>query len=162
MKQQKRQKILYAVFVLAVLWGLYMQPWKRRKREAPPPTPTEQKTQAAVTAAIAGTADNRMIIPVDLEWPANPFRPATEREPDEIDDPGSDYYPDAPMLQGTMVVDGVEVCVLGGKVYHSGDHCDTWRIARIAGGEVVLIGPNQERVTLRPQESAALRSENAP
>ena len=35
MNEAKRKRIVYAVFCLAVLWGLYMQPWTRLQRDTP-------------------------------------------------------------------------------------------------------------------------------
>jgi hypothetical protein len=150
MNEAKRKRIMYAVFIFAMLWGLYMQPWKRRQRNAPAPAPSEPVAAAVVSATVAGPAAELALVAPGAEWSIDPFRPSGPREPNEPEERPSGS-PKEPVFQGMMTVRGVEVCVLDGQVCKTGDRRGPWRITRIEKGEVTLLGPNQERVTLKTQ-----------
>ncbi len=149
MNEAKRKRIIYAVFALAVLWGLYMQPWKRRERRSPVTTSTEQAT----TVALASMAAQPTTIPTPVstvaDWTVDPFRPIGPVEPNDTHEPK--VIANAPVLQGTMLVRGAEVCVIDGRIHQEGDRAGAWTILKIDNGEVTLTGPNQERVTLNSQ-----------
>lgn len=147
----KRKRIIYAIFVLAALWGLYMQPWTRQERRRAAPPPTEHA--AAATQPETGTrpiADLASFAGVS-EWTIDPFRPAAPVDANDPVEPRA--VPQAPVLQGTMMVRGDEVCVIGGQIYKTGDRAGSWKIVRINNGEVTLVGPNQERVTLNSHDA---------
>jgi hypothetical protein len=152
MKEAKRKRVMYGVFIFAMLWGLYMQPWKRGQRNAPAPTPSESSEVASVAATVSGPAANLTVVDPGSEWPISPFRPSGLREPDEPEERPSGF-PQEPVLQGTMTVRGVEVCVFDGQVCKTGDRRGLWKITGIEKGEVTLLGPNQERVILNSSQT---------
>jgi hypothetical protein len=101
------------------------------------------------------------MVTAELEWPADPFRPSRSYETDPPEERPTDS-PAEPILQGTMTVRGAEVCVLDGQVCKEGDRHGIWQVVRIAKGEVMLLGPNQERLPLRAREADGQRSDNSP
>lgn len=150
MIEAKRKRIVYGVFLLAVLWGLYMQPWKRRARHRPEPAPAASMDPAAPSATVTSPLADFASISSVADWTIDPFRPTA---PVGADDPeGPPIAPNTPVLQGTMMVRGEEVCVIDGQVCKAGDRSGSWRIVQINNGEVTLAGPNQERVTLNAHD----------
>ncbi len=151
MNEATRKRLLYAVFAGAVLWGLYMQPWKRKERREPDPAPAESATAATVSVT-AGPAAQLVALVPGSEWTVDPFRPSAPQESDDTDERPS-VVRNAPVLQGSMSVRGDEVCVIDGQVCKTGDRSGSWQIVQIGHGEVILMGPNQERVTLNTNDS---------
>ena len=147
MNEAKRKRIVYAVFSIAVLWGLYMQPWTRLQRDTPGPASPESVAAAAVAATSSGPVAELAGGALGSDWATDPFRPSGPREPGEPEE-RQHGLSKGPVLQGTMTVHGVEICVLDGRVCRTGDQLGSWRIMQIDKGEVTLSGPNQERVTL--------------
>jgi len=150
MNEAKRKRIMYAVFILAMLWGLYMQPWKRSERHKPGSTPTEPAAAAVQATVVAQPASDLAIRTATTEWTIDPFRRTGPVDAGDPEEPQA--IRNAPVLQGTMTVRGAEVCVIDGQVCQTGDRAGSWKIVKIDNGEVTLAGPNQERVTLNAHD----------
>jgi hypothetical protein len=157
MTEKKRKKIVYAVFVLAVLWGLYMQPWKSGQQ---PTIPDEQTAVSPAPTAMTAVeaAIQRVVLDVpDADWTIDPFRPAHPDQP--VPEPVTDDGPRGELvLQGTLVVEGARLCVINGHRLRDGDEIDGWRVLQIADGEVKLAGFGNERLTLRSRRIDRERS----
>lgn len=152
MNEATRKRVLYAVLMAAVLWGLYMQPWKGHPRNEPGPAPSETAMPAAVEAVTAGPATEFVALTPGADWTADPFRPSAPQESGDTEERPSAVR-NAPVLQGTMTVRGDEVCVIDGQVCKTGDRSGSWTIVEIGHGGVTLVGPNQERLTLNTNDS---------
>jgi len=151
MKEAKRKRLFYAVFVAAVLWGLYMQPWKRRERRQPAPAPAAEASVTSATAAVVPQRATDWTARASVsEWTIDPFRPVAPEEAGASEEP--QVIPNAPVLQGTMTVRGAEVCVIEGQICQTGDRAGSWTVVQIDKGAVTLVGPNQERVTLNTRD----------
>ena len=148
MTDQKRKRIIYGVFVTAVIWGLYMEPWKHPAKPGPSPELAEPATMTIAAATSAPVADNAPVIRQTDRWTVNPFRPAVSGRKPAAPAEVIEETP-APTLQGIMTVRGSRTCVLDGRVYKVGDSVGGWRIAEIGDGEVVLVGPQERRRTIR-------------
>lgn len=155
MTTQKRQRVLIAIFVVAVAWGLYRQPWKSRTSSVemtPDPaaeTPAGDGPQAVTVAAVPALEADLL----KLEWTPDPFRPA----PGEED--AASAAPEAspmfvPVLQGTMAVKGTMQCVLDGRVFKVGDGIGRWTVERIEPGSVIIRDSDGGRVTLRADNAS--------
>jgi hypothetical protein len=157
MTEKKRKTIVYAIFVLAVLWGLYMQPWKSNRQSEIPDTYAET-VPASVASTPIGAAMQRVILDVpDAGWVIDPFRPTNNSAPETA--PVTDDGPLGELvLQGTLVVDGSQLCVINGHRLHTGDEISGWRIVQIADGEVKLAGFGNESLTLRSRRIDRERS----
>lgn len=152
--EQKRKRIVYVIFVLAVIWGLYNQPWKRPERNA---APVESTTPAEATAQVATTTGTRAVVrTVDDEaapdWTVDPFRPIATEEAVVVNEPER-HHITPPELQGTMTVGARQLCVLDGRVHRVGDQIGTWKVTRIDAGQVTLIGSAGETVKLSTRKT---------
>ena len=153
MTETRRKRVIYAVFIIAVLWGLYNQPWKGRERKTAPPVPQKPAVAAVVTTG-AATTEKAVVRPATSEWTIDPFRSSRRQESaDEGGGVKNNGSASEPVLQGTMTVRGTEVCVLDGQVCATGDRHGLWQITKIEQGVVTLVGPNQECLTLRPRRT---------
>ncbi|GAB4326659.1 MAG: hypothetical protein Kow0074_21480 [Candidatus Zixiibacteriota bacterium] len=152
--ERKRKRIVYAVFVLAVIWGLYNQPWKRPERNSAPVASTSSAEAAAQVAGAAGVATTMRVAQTGAapDWSVNPFRPISTEEPDDVREPQRDDVA-PPELQGTMTVGTRQLCVLDGRVYRIGDQVGTWNVSRINAGQVTLTGAAGETVNLSTRKS---------
>lgn len=150
MTDQKRRRMMFALLVLSVLFGLYMKPWERRTRTAAP-------VQADATSTAAGTETapvEPQVASIDLmaDWPArDPFtRPGELKSRDaaiivEEVSLGTPSF----VVQGVMTVDGQMVCVIDGQIRHVGSQISGWRVDKIdAQGAWVSQGGERHFVPL--------------
>lgn len=130
MTDQKRQRLMLALLVASVLFGLYMKPWERRSKPTAPVQSAGTETEIApVTADLQVTA-----IAYASAWPANdPFT-----RPDEYVRQGSvtvaeDVSFGAPsfVVQGVMTVNGQMVCVIDGQSRTVGSQVSGWQLDKI-------------------------------
>lgn len=150
MTDQKRKRIVYAVFVVAVIWGLYNQPWNRADRKiAADYVPAT--AAASVVPATATAANQNGVMPAPhltvRDWRLDPFRTFEKTDvapyvaPREIDH-------GMPVLKGTMVIGERRLCVLDDRVYRAGQQIRDWTVVKIGQGEVVIQGPAGQTVQL--------------
>ncbi len=160
MTAKRRQHMMYATCGLAILWGLYMQPWKSSdSRGSGPKNPyatatvatTEAAPQVSVQAADIGSFATGRLTQLVEEWGADPFRPIHyEQDEDEIVTDGPvEMNHNAPVLNGMMNVGGVASCVLNGRVCKVGDQFKSWRVIAITPDGVLVQDPSSQPVTLR-------------
>ncbi|MBD3298562.1 MAG: hypothetical protein GF341_07910 [candidate division Zixibacteria bacterium] len=154
MSEAKRKRIVYAIFIVAVIWGLYNQPWKRPSRDTGPVKSTSPaEAQAQVAASIAQAPMQRPRTVADApNWTSNPFRPMNTNGAEAVAAPEDDDVA-LPMLQGTMTVGARQLCVLDGRVHRVGDQVGIWTVADIKAGYVTLTGPTGESVKLSTSET---------
>jgi hypothetical protein len=161
MNAKKRQKIVFTVFVLAVIWGIYNQPWKHHEL----PQPEQQGPASAVSQS--GTAQPVMasLQPAPREtdtiqwvshWTIDPFH---REEPEVVSKTTTiESAPeDEPVLQGTMIAGTDRVCVIGGRLLKKGDRTGAWRVDAISDDGVTLIRISDGRhLTLQTAETPEL------
>lgn len=150
MTDQKRRRMMFALLVLSVLFGLYMKPWERRARTAAPLQ--TDPTSAAVDMEAATIEPQTAAIQLVAEWPArDPFtRPGEFKNQDAaiITEEVSLGAPSF-VVQGVMTVDGQMVCVIDGQVRHVGSQISGWRVDKIdAQGAWVSQGGERHFVPL--------------
>jgi len=149
MTDQKRKRIVYAVFIVAVIWGLYNQPWNRPNRgvqtdNVPVTVAATVVPTAAGTAVVNGAASAHR--PAVEDWQVDPFRTFEQTElpsmaPEEVDHA-------MPVLKGTMVIGERRLCVVDDRVYRAGQQVRDWTIVEIGQGEVLMRGPAGQTVQL--------------
>lgn len=149
---------MYAVFALAVVWGIYNQPWRTLKSAQPVQEETDRPDKMTnprvAAAAMAPSVENHQRDIFVSEWTIDPFRSAapapSARVPVVITEEGS-----APILQGTMLVGSEPVCVIGGQILRKGDRIGDWRIEAVASTRVDIVRLSDQRhLTLRAGEGA--------
>lgn len=151
MNETRRKRIVYAVFVITVIWGIYNQPWKSRESD-----PLPKDYAPADTTVVLGdrSPDSRKSAMepnlAGLDWSLDPFRPVA---PGNLSIPSLQSQSNLPALQGTMTVGGAVRCVLDGKVFRVGEKIGVWSVERIDPGEVTLTGDGSGRITLRADNS---------
>jgi hypothetical protein len=157
MSEQRRKRILIALFVAAVIWGLYNQPWNRRQTtevdsgDATRATVTEA-SPSAITSVAATTAQGVS----RLEWRIDPFRAVPGEETADALVPEETNHTFVPVLQGTMAFQGAMRCVLDGRVLQIGDSIGRWRVEHVGPGTVTLIDHDGGRVTLRADKARGI------
>lgn len=160
MTEAKRKRVIYAIFILAVIWGLYNQPWKGRKRSSETQPQTEAVSETQPPTPVPNVAVQTASALPETHWPINPFGPVTQQPLEETETVNEMLFGEL-VLQGTLTAHGKQVCVINGKVRNVGDDIGAWRVARIANGEVVLIGANNENLTLRSVRTDRERSDES-
>ena len=146
MTETKRKRIVYAVFIVAVIWGLYNQPWKRPQRTiAADPVPAA----ATVASVTAEPSDGAMLSggTAVADWRIDPFRPIERNDTPAYAAPVVDDHV-MPVLKGTMVVGGRRLCVLDNRVYRTGQRAGDWKVVTIDQGKVMIQGPAGQTVEL--------------
>lgn len=150
MTDQKRRRMMFALLVLSVLFGLYMRPWERRVRTA---TPLQSDaTTGAIDMEAASIEPQATAIQLVADWPArDPFtRPGEFKNHDaaitmEEVSLGTPSF----VVQGVMTVDGQIVCVIDGQVRRVGSQISGWRVDKIdAQGAWVSQGGERHFVPL--------------
>ncbi len=147
MTAQKRQRVMFAILIGSVLFGLYMKPWERRK-------PVRQSDIETVTASVAvpSVESVRADITFATEWPTrDPFTRSDEyvvvhsTAPVEAVDMGEPTF----ALQGIMTIGGQMACVIDGKTHTVGAQFSGWRLDQIdADGVWVSQGGERHFVPL--------------
>ncbi len=147
MTEKKRKQVIFAILVLAVIWGIYNQPWKHYGASPALQEKTEAASTKAAAAPVMAAAVSVQMVPSTAsfatEWTVDPFRCA----PTTTTSKSSDAPPEAvavPVLQGIMTAGDKPVCVIGGNILKPGDKVGQWRVHAITADKVEL-----ERVTDR-------------
>ena len=155
--EKKRKRIVYAIFIVAVIWGVYNQPWKRPDRSGKGPDPAGIDASAAAQAAAAAVNTS----PVSADWVAvdkwtvDPFRPISSRA-QVVTEEEPEPSVMTPQLQGIMTVGSRVLCVLDGQVRRVGDQIGSWRVTAIENGTVTVAGSAGESVQLSSQSTRVI------
>jgi len=151
MKESTRKKMVYALLVGAIIFGLIMKPWESSRKRRASQTNDEPPSQTtSVVAASVGSAPP----PTDfaMTWSRDPF--AT---PDEERDatvpvihqtavvPSGEY-----VLNGILVVEGEPACVLNGQAFLVGEMIEGWRVEYIGHNEVLLVRASDKKRLVLP------------
>ncbi|HUU45035.1 MAG TPA: hypothetical protein VM118_04815 [Acidobacteriota bacterium] len=154
MTESKRKRLLFAVFIAAIILGLAMRPWERRRPHRPAESvspPSAEASEAAATVDVTKTAAG-VGIRFATAWPEDPFgrrdatTPLAEPKPVVVDR----HDKPTAKLQGIMHVDGRKVCVIGRRTLAVGETVDGWKIAAIGNNNVLLTkGAQRLRLDLR-------------
>jgi len=142
-----RQRLMFALLIASVLFGLYMKPWQRRK----PVQPLQPET-AAATVATSSVETVAADITSASDWPTrDPFTRSDEyvvvssTAPAEAVDVGEPTF----ALQGIMTIGGQMACVIDGKTHTVGAQFSGWRLDKIeADGVWVSQGGERHYVPL--------------
>lgn len=130
MTDQKRQRLMFALLVGSVLFGLYMKPWERRSK----PTTDEQTAATTPEISPATTEPQVTAIIYASAWPArDPFTRSEEHARQGTVSVVEDVSVSAPpfVVQGVMTVNGQMVCVIDGQTRSVGSHFSGWRLDKI-------------------------------
>jgi hypothetical protein len=129
MTEKRRKQIVYAVFVVAVIWGAFNLMGRRRIVETVPPESEPSVTVAAVTPDL----QRQKPATVEPQWGRDPFaRGGTSIAaiPDE--------YEPALRLAAISITGGKAIAMIDGKMLSVGDQVNGWRVAAISKSGVRL------------------------
>jgi hypothetical protein len=145
MNERTRKRIIYTLFVGAVILGLITRPWERPHPALPPGAP-DQVMLASLPNSLPGpqsVAASTPVIRVEFAsaWPPDPFQDRDNRVEATVPaaDPLSAPVEPPLTLQGIMTVDGRRACVINGQMGPVGMVIDGWRVARIDERQVHLV-----------------------
>jgi hypothetical protein len=155
MSESKRKWVVFAIFLVAVAWGIYSQPWKHFGSSSSYQEEIDSSNTvgilAAAVATVASAVERPTVTAMAEEWTVDPFRirklantsvvpvRLTEMEPEPL-----------PLLQGMMTVGNEPVCVIGGQIVKKGDRVGEWRVDAIASDRVEVGRVSDgRRLTLR-------------
>ena len=130
MTDQKRQRLMLAMLVASVLFGLYMKPWERRSKPNTPVQPAATMTDSAHTTFEPEVST----ISYASAWPVrDPFTRSEEYVRQGSVTVAEDVSVGAPsfVVQGVMTVNGQIVCVIDGQTRAVGSHFSGWRVDKI-------------------------------
>jgi hypothetical protein len=130
MTDQKRQRLMFALLVFSVLFGLYMKPWERRAK----PTAPEQSAAATTEIAPVTAEPQPSEIAYASAWPErDPFTRSEEYRRQGVVTVAEDVSVGTPsfVVQGVMTVNGQMVCVIDGQTRAVGSHFSGWRLDKI-------------------------------
>ena len=152
MNEKTRKRAVYAIFVLAVLFGLYMKPWDRPSREESAATITGNPNGEAA-AATTHEVDSAQIIGAAVfatNWPSDPFAHRGQGAAAPVISVASDE-PLMPLfkLQGMMQLDGQNACVINGEILKAGDRISGWTVESVNANEAILrLGSERQRLRI--------------
>ena len=152
MNEKTRKKVVYVIFVVAVLFGLYMKPWDRRRGEGNAPTAASVEP-LNVNPAAAGRDDSTQIrggAVFATEWPDDPFVHRGQAGPAPVVPTSSDEPSWAPFtLQGMMQLGGQAACVINGEILKAGDRISGWTVESVSATEAILrLGSERQRLRI--------------
>ena len=130
MTAQKRQKLMFAILIVSVLFGLVMKPWERRK----PAVVVQQNGPVEIAVATAQEASALTEVVYVSEWPArDPFKQPDEKSTMVATMAVAEVSLGTPSfaLQGIMTVDGQLACVIDGMTRVVGAQVSGWRVEKI-------------------------------
>lgn len=141
MDTQKRKNIIYILFVLAVIYGLYnlMIGFDKKSAELAPASQVQPVSQ---TVMPANTIDIEKYSA--LSWGRNPFYRAKENRPVVTDKEQIDW-----VLNGILYDNKAPTAVINKKIVGIGDKINGARIIKITKTKVVLKTDNSDILTLQ-------------
>lgn len=140
MTEQRRKRVVYAIFAIAVIWGIFNFPHRKKVTELQIAPVTEATTAAALGAPAVVAASTPTIL---TEWGRDPFaRPKTGK----VNVQGTT----APTLSvgAVSVSDGKAMAIINGKMVSKGDNIEGWRVISISDNGVVLESKGK-KITLK-------------
>lgn len=140
MTEKRRKQIVYAVFVLAVVWAVFNFPHRRKAIE---PQSAQTTDTTPDIAAMTANSAKRQTTTLPEQWGRDPFAHGgaqTTTTSEEI----------APLfrLAAISVADGKALAMINGRMLGRGDTVDGWRVAAISSSSVALES-NGRKVTLK-------------
>jgi hypothetical protein len=152
MNERTRKQAVYAVFVLAVLFGLYMKPWDRHQGAIDAPADSSGDHGITTPAAAAG-ADSAQVPGAAVfatEWPSDPFAHRGQTaSAGVVTAPWAEPTMPAFTLQGMMQLGGQAACVINGEILKAGDRISGWTVESISATDAVLrLGSERQRLRI--------------
>lgn len=142
MIERKRKKVVFGVFILIVLFGLYMKPWEARQRRIPQPSLAQSTGETILpahqTAQASAVGEDAAQIKFATRWPDDPFRQVAVGKTRQSIVQASEASGGSWVLQGVMTINGERVCVIDGWTYVVGTTIDNWKIIHVGQSEVGL------------------------
>ena len=140
MTEQSRKRIVYTIFLVAVIWGIFNFP--HRKRVAELQTTPVTETTTAVALAIP-TAVSAATPTTPSEWGRDPFARARIGK-------ANVQGVTAPTLSvaAVSVTDGKAMAIVNGRMVGKGDAVEGWRVISITDNGVVLESKGK-KITLK-------------
>jgi hypothetical protein len=158
MSESRRKLVVFAIFVLAVAWGIYNQPWKyfgsSNSHRSEGNFHDTAGTQGVSLAAVAPVGEGPRGSAFVSDWTVDPFRSKKLIKTPGVHVVKTDQGP-VPVLQGTMIVGNEPVCVIGGQILKKGDRFGEWRVDAVAADWVEIARfSDQRRLTLHANSGA--------
>ena len=140
MTEKRRKQIVYAVFVLAIVWAVFNFPHRRKVIDPQSSQATETSPAVAVMSADAA---KRQTTTLPDQWGRDPFAHGSANVAT-----GSDEIAPLFHLAAISVADGKALAMINGKMLGRGDTIGDWRVTAISSSSVALES-NGRKVTLK-------------
>ena len=131
MDSKKRQKIVYLLFVVAVIWGVYNFMGDKQTSPADSPKPVTRLEPDQQTVQMAPIDVEKY---ADLEWGGDPFYRGQYIKPQHPEKPVKPIW----LLGGILFDNKRPSAVINKKVVRDGDIIDGARVVRIDKETVTL------------------------
>ncbi len=135
MTEGRRKAIVFAVFAVAVIWGIYNNPFSSDKKPDAGST-VDQPSVNATEMPVRSEQDDRSTRYADLEeWKADPFhRDAAPRSTPKVQVETRPYF----HLSAISTSDRQSMAIINGRVMGEDGEIDGWVVAEIGDKSVVL------------------------
>lgn len=134
MKAQTRQKLLFAILPLAIVWGAYNLFWNDAPKTVAPPDAAIQPTVPVTKAGPRPSKPDLERVRA-TEWGADPFRTLIKRTGKPADKPKEELKL---ILSGIVFNERSPMAVINKKTVRPGDMIDGARILSIDRKSVTL------------------------
>ena len=129
MTEKKRKIIVYAIFVIAVGWGIMNNPFNRKK---PQLDNNQAANQTIQSATLAGPANPDIKLNLSDGWGSDPFaqKNATIKS----------AAPQETIFNLTAISEssGEFWALINGLILAAGDSIEGWTVAQVTRGEAIL------------------------
>jgi len=149
MNEKTRKRAIYAIFVLAILFGLYMKPWDRTRGMGEIPMAPSEDQGSTGSAAASDSTQLTVAAAFASEWPADPFahrgQAASVAPAAAMPEPAMPEF----TLQGMMQLGGQTACVINGVILKAGDQISGWTVESVSATDAVLrLGSERQRLRI--------------
>ncbi len=141
MTEKKRKRIVYAIFVIAVIWGLFNFPFGRSRPEY---IYQEDEEYDQVEEALNSVHTQNVNVDLQGEWGGDPFARKISRS-SQTSGPAHNFK-----LTAVSESNGEYWALINGKILSQGDSISGWKLIKITRDHAVL-SANGNTITLNIQ-----------
>lgn len=147
MTEKRRKSIVYGILVVAIIWGIWNNPFAAKKKEMDTPQPVPANSAQVANAGIAAPVVAGDDSIGGLSWKDDPFvrDRAPRRHTDAVSKKAVQYKLSAISTSG-----GGSMAIVNGQILKQGGTIDDWMVAGIDDNAVLLKkGSENLKLTLR-------------
>ena len=139
MTEKKRKTIVYAIFAIAVIWGIMNNPFNRKKPQWEDDSSASETIQPISTAGV-GMADTKLTL--SDKWGSDPFaQKSTAAKTDQSSEVQFN-------LTAISKSEGEYWALINGRILAVNDSIEGWTVTQVTGKNVTL-SKNGKTISLK-------------